>query len=89
MKISASDIQLTERYLLGRLPPASRLLFEARLILQPKLQENLQLQQQVHQLVKQRGRQQLKAQINAVQKQLFTEPAYKGFSQKVAALFGL
>jgi hypothetical protein len=87
MKISATDTQQIDRYLLQQLPPGDKLLFDVQLVLCPQLQENLDCQQKVHQLVKLRGRQQLKAQIKSVEQMLFIQPVHVSFRQRVFKMF--
>ena len=62
-------------------------LFEAKLILQPALREKLQWQQRAYELVNMYGRQQLKAEIEAVHQKLFSEPEHRGFCRTIRAFF--
>jgi hypothetical protein len=62
-------------------------LFEAKLILQPALREKLKWQQCAYKLIHAYGRQQLKAEIEAVHQKLFSEPVHRGFSQRIRTLF--
>jgi hypothetical protein len=87
MKTSASETRLVENYIQKQLPPADQLVFEARLLLCPELNEKLKWQQQVHQLIKLRGRKQLKEQIKTVEQKIFTQPAYQTFRDKLYGLF--
>lgn len=87
MKTSASDTRLIESFIQKQLAPADQLVFEARLLLIPELNETLNWQQQVQQLVKLRGRKQLKAQIKLVEQKVFTEPAHQTFRDRLYRLF--
>jgi len=87
MKTSASDTRLIESFIQKQLAPADQLVFEARLLLSPELNETLNWQQQVQQLVKLRGRKQLKAQIKLVEQKVFTEPAHQTFRDRLYRLF--
>jgi hypothetical protein len=62
-------------------------LFEAKLIVQPALREKLQWQQRTYELITAFGRRQLKAEIEAVHQQLFSEPEHRSFCQKIKAFF--
>jgi hypothetical protein len=62
-------------------------LFEAKLILQPALREKMQWQQRAYEVIQAFGRQQLRAEIEAVHQKLFSEPEHRGFSQRIRALF--
>lgn len=87
MKISVSDSQQMDLYLLKQLAPEDKLLMDARFVLNPALHETLQWQQQVHALVQMRGRKQLKAQIKAVEDKLFNAPEHVSFRERVWRLF--
>ena len=88
MKTSAPDTENIDRYLLQQLPPGDKLVFDARLMLCPHLQETVEWQRKVHQLVQLRGRKQLQMQIKAVEQLVFSQPEYSGFRQKVLRWFG-
>lgn len=87
MKTFATDIQQIDRYLLQQLPPGDKLVFDAKLMLCPKLNETVQWQRTVHQLVHVRGRNQLKAQIKAAEQMVFSQPEYSTFRQRIWRLF--
>lgn len=87
MKISVNDTRRIDLYLLKQLSPQDKLLMDARFVLNPQLQQTLQWQQQVHSLIKTRGRKQLKAQIAAVEKQVFADPEHVGFREWIYRLF--
>ena len=87
MRTSLTDIQNIEAYLLQQAAPGDRLLFEAKLMVQPELAKNVQLQQETYQFVKQYGRKKIREEIEAVHQKLFSEPQYKSFREKIASLF--
>lgn len=87
MRTSLNNLKLTEEYLNGQATPGDALLFEARLIIEPELNEQMQHQQQAYRLISQYGRQQLKAQLEEVHQQLFTLSRYARFRQQVLTLF--
>lgn len=88
MKTSAPDTQQIDRYLLRQLPAGDKLVFDAKLMLCPELQETAEWQSKAHQLVKLRGRRQLQEQIKAVEQTIFNQPEYSSFRQKIWRLFG-
>jgi hypothetical protein len=87
MRTSLNDIQQIDDYLLKIAGKADSLVFEARLILQPALQENLLWQQRTYEIIRQYSRRQLKAEIAAVHQQLFTEPEHIPFRRKIMGFF--
>lgn len=87
MKISAPDTQQIDRYLLGQMPAGDKLVFDAKLVLCPELNETAEWQRKVHQLVQLRGRQQLRAQIRAAEQMVFSQLQHSSFRQKVLRWF--
>lgn len=87
MRTSLNDIQQIDDYLLKYAGEVDTLVFEARLILQPALRENLLWQQRTYDIIRQYSRRQLKEEIAAVHQQLFTEPEHKPFRRKIMAFF--
>ncbi|WP_207512729.1 hypothetical protein [Longitalea luteola] len=87
MRTSLNEIKQLDDYLLKYAGEADRGLFEARLILQPALREALIWQQKTHAIIRQYSRRQLKAEIESVHQQLFTEPEHISFRRKILNLF--
>ncbi len=83
---SIETIQI-ENYLSGKQEPGEALLFEAKLILQPELSDNIQWQQKTYSLVRFYGRQQTKDQIKEVENLLFNSSAYSRFRKKIFKIF--
>ena len=86
MPTSLIETEQIEAHLMRLSDPGDALVFEARLLLQPELQEKFQWQQETYRLIKNYGRDQLKKEIEAVHQQLFTQPQHKSFSQKIRQL---
>jgi hypothetical protein len=82
-----NNIQQIDDYLLQYASQPDRVLFEARLLVQPALQEDLAWQQKTYDIVKEYSRRQLKAEIESVHQQLFTEPEHISFRRKIMAIF--
>lgn len=87
MRTSLNEIKAIEQHLLRQQQPEDTLLFEAHIILDPELKEKIKGQQQVYQLVQAYGRKQLRAEIESVHQQLFTQARHRSFRQKVLGLF--
>ncbi|MEO6151405.1 MAG: hypothetical protein ABIN95_07130 [Mucilaginibacter sp.] len=87
MRTSLNNIQLTEEYLFGLLPAGDKLLFDANRLLNTELDNNVSAQQQTYILVQQYGRKQLKAEMETVHRQLFTQPRHYSFAQSILRLF--
>lgn len=87
MRTSLNDIQQIDDYLLQYAGKTDRALFEARLILQPALEENLVWQQKTYDIIREHSRRRLKAEIESVHQHLFTEPEHISFRRKVLGIF--
>ena len=87
MRTSLNELKQIEDHLLRLNPPEDALLFEAKMILDTNLRSNVLLQQHTYTLVKQYGRKQLKAEIEAVHQQIFTNPKQQSFVNKILSLF--
>lgn len=87
MRTSLNEIKQIEDHLFNQADPQDSVLFEAKLILDSRLYENVTWQQKTYTLVKQYGRKKLKAELEAVHQQLFTHQEHQSFAQKILALF--
>lgn len=87
MRTSLNDIKHIDDYLLQYAGKADRALFEARLLLQPALQENLAWQQKTYDIIKAYSRRRLKEEIESVHQQLFTEPEHIPFRRRILSIF--
>ena len=73
--------------MLNKATPQDALLFEAKMIINPKLKFKVMWQKQTLNLVQQYGRKTLRAEIEAVHQKLFTLPQHQSFRQRVMQLF--
>ena len=87
MRTSLIETRQIEAHLLQLSEPGDALVFEARLLLEPELNDKMQWQKETYTIIRQYGRDQLKQEIEAVHQQLFTEPKHAGFRQKIMRLF--
>lgn len=87
MKTSQSDVKQIEDYLTGKMSPADRLVFKARLIINPLLRLNVVFQQKTYSLINAHGRKKRKADMEVIHTKLFSDPGKVVFQQKVLQLF--
>ncbi|MEN0052298.1 MAG: hypothetical protein AAGC65_01450 [Mucilaginibacter sp.] len=87
MRTSLNNIAQAEQHLLQKSHAGSALLFEAKMLINDELKDNVAAQQQVYSLVRQYGRKQLIEEIETVHQQLFNEPEHLSFRQKIARIF--
>lgn len=76
-----------DRYLLGKMSIGSKLLLEARLLIDPTLKLRVELQQKLYAIIKRSGRRQMKSEVAHIHHQLFSDPAKRQFQLKVFQLF--
>ena len=87
MRTSLNNIQLVDDYLLGIATPQDSLLLQAKVIINPSLNDEIYWHKQTHGLVQQYGRKQLRAEIEAVHNQLFTRTEHLSFRQSILRFF--
>lgn len=80
MRTSLNNIKSIEEYLFGDMSPEDALLFE---LLHTDLIDDMKHQQHAYSLIRQYSRQQLKAEIVAVQETL----QHQGFMERIKKLF--
>jgi len=82
-----NNLKLIDDYLLGNMPCADALLFEANTLLSSQLADEVALQKQTHGVIQLYGRQSIRAEIAAIQQKLNTEAAHQQFRQRIANIF--
>ena len=87
MRTSLNEIKLTDDYVFGNISVPDKLLFDALLILNQELADKVQWQKEAHAHIRQFGRKKLKAEIEAVHHQLFSDKQHLSFGQKILRLF--
>jgi hypothetical protein len=87
MRTSLNNIKEADDHLLGLSAPQDSLLFEAKMIINPELRANVMWHKQTLNLVQQYGREQLRADMEAVHNQLFTLPEHQNFRQNILRFF--
>lgn len=87
MRTSLNEVKRIDDYLLNRQPPEQRLVFEAEMLLDPRLASKVADQQQALDIIKTYSRKQLRKELTAVDHKLFTKPQYHQFRQRILGLF--
>jgi hypothetical protein len=87
MRTSLNNIKTIDDYLSGRMAPGDALLFEANILLNNDLINDIQHQQSSYAIIRQYSRQKIRAEIMAVQATLTIAPQHRGFMQRIANLF--
>lgn len=87
MTTSWNNTEQIEGYLTGKLSPADKFVFEARLLLSPALETEVRLQKKVFGLVKMYHRKKFKEELEEVHRRIFQDPEKLSFQQKIYGLF--
>lgn len=87
MKTSLTKLQEIEGFVLQSADVPDRLVFEARMIVDPALKYEVTLQTDAYALIQHYGRHKLKVELEKVHQTLFTQPVHQHFRQKILALF--
>ena len=87
MRTSLNKIQGIEGFVLQSAHISEALVFEARMIIDSELAQQVTLQKETYAIIRQYGRRLLKAELEAVHQTLFTQPNHQRFRQKIIALF--
>jgi hypothetical protein len=82
-----SETKLIDDFLLGNLSTSSRLLLEARLILDPLLRRRVNAQRSLYTIVRQSGRRKIRFEIEKAHHVLFTDPEKENFREQINQLF--
>lgn len=89
MRTSLNKIQEIEGFVLQSADVSDRLVFEACMIINPDLIQEVSLQKEAYALIQQYSRRKLKAELEDIHQALFTQPVHHHFREKIRTLFKL
>jgi hypothetical protein len=81
------EVKEIDMFLVGDMDPPSRLVFEARVVLDPSLKLRVRWQSRLYMLIRRSARRQLKADIECISHQLFSDPLESEFQREIFKLF--
>ena len=87
MRTSLNDIQLIEKYIHQELPMEDRLVFEAKMIINPFLKKNVFWQKKIHYLLSYYHKRKLKNEMEKIHRLVFNDPANATFRKNILQLF--
>lgn len=87
MKTSLIDVIRTERFLRREMAVDDRLVFRARLIVEPELKRDAFFHRMVHRLVTLHHHRKLKAHLESVHERLVNDPARQSFRESIVKQF--
>lgn len=88
MKTLLNNAHTIEQYLEGKLSPVNRLLFAARLKVNPGLRSDLEFQKKTYFLVKVYHRKKLREELESLNRRLMSDPSKYNFQKRVREIFG-
>lgn len=87
MMTSRNNTIVIDHYLHGKPSFADKLLFEARLAVDPVLKSDFHFQKKTHRLLKMYHREKLREELEALHQELFNDPNKMDFRQSISQLF--
>lgn len=87
MRTSLNEVRALEAFLLEQGDPSELLVTEARMLINPELQDKAKWQLCANDLVQEYGRQKLRQEIQTIEKQLFTNSRYRSFQDRIRSIF--
>ena len=81
------EIKEIDHFLLDKLSPGARLVFEARLLLDPMLKLRVECQRRLYSIIRRSGRRKIKSEAARIHHQLFNDPAKRDFQLSVFQVF--
>jgi hypothetical protein len=87
MRTSLNNIRLIDSHLFNRNTTGDALVFDALLILNPELNEQIEWQKKTHNMIQQCSRKKLKAEIESVHQKLFNTSEHISFRHRILNLF--
>lgn len=77
MKTSLVETKLLDDHITGHLTGGEKLLFEARMIIDPVLRLNIHMQRKLYKLVKAYSRREVRSEVTCVEKKLFQNDSFR------------
>jgi hypothetical protein len=84
---TSTNVSEIENYLFGKLDTPSKLVFEARLLINPVLKLNVESQRRLYSIIKLSGRRKIKSELEQIHRRLFSDIQKNIFQQGIHQLF--
>jgi hypothetical protein len=81
------EIKKVDAYLQGKLDPASFLIFEAQLLIDPAFAMRVECQRRLYRLIKLAGRRELKKDVERLHRHFFSDPSKADFREEILKNF--
>ena len=81
------EIKQIDMYCRDEMDAASRIVFEAQLLIDPALAIRVQYQQKLYRIIRRSGRRQIKSEVDRVHRRLFSDPSKADFRRDIFKLF--
>jgi hypothetical protein len=86
MKTLLTETAAIEQFILGEMTPADAVLFQTRLILDPKLRADYYAQKKIHDIVSLYNQEKIRGRLMDVHQRLFADPS-NTFARSILRLF--
>lgn len=87
MRTSLNNIRETEEYLFDILTPVERLIFNARMLVNPLLRRDTHFQQKAYRVIRHYGRKKLREEIGAVETRMFNDGDARSLQSQISKIF--
>jgi hypothetical protein len=87
MRTSLNKIEMIEEFVLGNVEPERRVVFEATLVVDSLLSEEVTLQQETYHVITAYNRAKLKNELEIIHHQLMHDPSKKTFREYILSIF--
>jgi hypothetical protein len=87
MTTSSNNTRQIEKFLQGEMSPAEKFMFEAQLLVHPGLRMDVRAQKTAYALVGMYHRKKLREELEAIHRQIFSNPGKAVYQQQVYQLF--
>ena len=81
------EVRKIDRYLQGKMDPASSLVFEAQLVIDPAFAKRVDYQRKLYRLIRLAGRRELKGDVERIHSHLFNDPSKADFRNEICKIF--
>jgi len=82
-----NEVQQIERYLSGKMSPGDKLVMDARMVLDPRLEEKIKWQKKTYTLIRDHGRKEVRREIELAHTQVFSEKKFQAFQKIIRNIF--
>lgn len=87
MRTSLNNIRETEEYLFDILAPVERLIFNARMLVNPLIRRDTYFQKKAYHVIRHYGRKKLREEIGAIETRMFNDGDAGSLQNQISKIF--